>query len=37
MTEELTVGGDIDLIGELGHVDFKAVLHVIQRLGVRLV
>ena len=33
----LTVGGDVDLVGELRHIDLKAVLHVVQGLGVRLV
>lgn len=32
-----TVGGDVDFVWQLGHVDLKAVLHVIQGLGVSLV
>lgn len=33
----LTVRGDVDFVGQLGHVDLKTVLHVVQRLGVALV
>lgn len=25
----LDVGGDVDLVGQLGHVDLEAVLHVV--------
>lgn len=33
----LTVGGDVDLLGQLANVDLKAVLHVVQDLGIVLV
>lgn len=33
----LTVGGDVDFVRQLSHVDLEAVLHVIQGLGVGLV
>ena len=33
----LTIGGDVDLVGELRHVDLKAVLHIVEGLGVSLV
>lgn len=35
--ERLTVRGDVNLIWQLGHVDLKAVLHVVQNLGIGLV
>ena len=35
--EELTVRGDVDLVGQLGHVHLEAVLYVVQGLGVGLV
>lgn len=33
----LTVGGDVDFLGQLANIDLKAVLHVIQDLGVVLI
>lgn len=33
----LTVGGDVNFIRQFGHVDLKAVLHVVQGLGISLV
>lgn len=35
--ERLTVSGDVDLFWQLGHIDLKAVLHIIQSLGIGLV
>ncbi len=35
--ERLTVRGDVNLIWQLGHVDLKAVLHIVQSLGIGLV
>lgn len=34
---ELTVGGEINLVRELGNVDVEAILHVIQNFGIILV
>lgn len=31
---KLTVRRDVNLIWQLGHVDLKAVLHIIQNLGI---
>lgn len=33
----LTVRGDVDLVGQLGYVDLKAVLDFVQSLGVDLI
>ncbi len=33
----LTVRGDVNLIWQLGHVHFKAVLHIVQSLGISLI
>lgn len=35
--ERLTVRGDVNLVWQLGHVDLKAVLHIVQSLGVGLI
>lgn len=35
--ERLTVRGDVNLIRQLSHVDLKAVLHIVQSLGIGLV
>lgn len=35
--ERLTVRGDVNLIWQLSHIDLKAILHVVQNLGIGLV
>ena len=34
---ELTVRRDVNLIWQLGHIDLKAVLHIVQSLGIGLI
>lgn len=35
--ERLTVRGDVNFVWQLGHVDLKTILHVVQSLGISLV
>lgn len=35
--QRLTVRGDVNLVRQLGHIDLKAVLHIVQSLGISLV
>ena len=37
MRSLLTVGGDVYLIRQLTNIDFKAILHIIEDLGIILI
>jgi len=37
MRSLLTVGGDVYLIRQLTYIDFKAILHIIEDLGIILI
>ena len=37
MRSLLTVGGDVYLVRQLTYIDFKAILHIIEDLGIILI